>query len=66
VGAKYAIVDCLFVEGGKVAEDGRNVAPPGVVGCIASVVLNADYRLNWTITTALGSTAANVTECSLQ
>jgi len=51
--------------GGKVAEDGRKVATPGVVGCIASVVLDADYRLNWTVSSRLGSAAVNVSECSL-
>lgn len=55
----------VVTTGGKVNEDGGAVATPGVFGCIASVVLNAgDYRLNWTVSSALGSTAVNVTECS--
>ena len=51
--------------GGKVKKDGHKTRVSGVVGCIASVVLNADYRLNWTVSSVLGSAAVNVTECSL-
>lgn len=50
--------------GGKTNRDGQKVTS-GLVGCIASVVLNADYRLNWTVSSKLGSVAVNVTECSL-
>jgi len=58
---------CFVVSttGGKVKEDGHKVSTPGVVGCIASVVLSADYRLNWTVSSVLGSDAINVTECAL-
>jgi len=56
---------CLMVmTGGKTNRDGQKVTS-GLVGCIASVVLNADYRLNWTVSSKLGSVAVNVTECSL-
>ena len=54
----------VVLTGGKVSRDGHKTTS-ALVGCIASVVLNADYRLNWTVSSKLGSVAVNVTECTL-
>jgi len=58
----------VLTTGGKVKADRHattTTTTSGVVGCIASVVLNSNDRLNWTVSSMLGSTAVNVTECSL-
>jgi len=56
-----------MLAGGKMRgmSERKATVTSGVVGCIASVVLDTDYKLNWTISPQHGSVALNVTECSL-
>jgi len=59
-----ARVTFVVMTGGKATRDGDKTRPSGIAGCIASVVFNGDYSLNWTVSSKLGSVAVNVTECS--
>jgi len=57
--------EVVVITGGQTKRDGQKATSSGVVGCIASVVFDAERRLNWTVSSALGSAAVNVTECTL-